>query len=139
MAATLVTIIKKFIGTATERAGLSTADLPVGSEYFENDTGQTYVLGPAGTWVVKADAVKLTGSLVEEVLTQADAVANVLTFSAPITAVEIYHDEAIKQNFIVNGIPIPVAAGGWARPIGGTPSAEVTIPAGVTCDVKRLV
>lgn len=82
---------------------------------------------------------KLTGSTVEEALKDSDAVANVLTFSENIQSVEIWHDEATPQDFIVNGITIPVGPGGWRSPIGGTPDAEVTIPAGVTCIVKRLV
>ena len=81
----------------------------------------------------------LTGSKAQESLTDSDAVSNVLTFSDPIEAVEIWHDEEGLETFTVNGIELHVGPGGWARPVGGTPSAEVTIPADVTCAVTRLV
>lgn len=97
-------------------------------------------------WDEEADAflpyegdARLKGSRVEEVLTQADAVSEVLTFSAPIQSIEIYHNEDTPQEFVVNGITIPVGPGGWRSPIGGTPSDEVTIPASVDCVVSRLV
>lgn len=81
---------------------------------------------------------ELSGSKLEEQLTQADAVANVLTFSANISAIEIFHEETTWQTFIVNSLTLKIPAGGWARPIGGTPSTEVTIPAGIDCAVGRL-
>ena len=88
---------------------------------------------------VKGD-IKLTGSRVEEVLTQDNAsLDNVLTFEEPIQSIEIWHDEDDPKEFIVNGITLVIASGGWRSPVGGTPSDEVTIPAGITCIVKRLV
>ena len=83
--------------------------------------------------------VQLTGSTVEEVLTQDDAVSNVLTFTAPIFSIEIWHEEEDPQEFGVNGLTLIVAPGGWRSPVGGTPSDEVTIPAGVNCIISRLV
>jgi len=83
--------------------------------------------------------VQLTGSTVEEVLTQDDAVSNVLTFTAPIFSIEIWHEEEDPQEFGVNGLTLVVAPGGWRSPVGGTPSDEVTIPAGVNCIISRLV
>ena len=48
-----------------------------------------------GTFGLKAVAdAKLTGSRVEEVLTQDNASDNVLTFEEPIQSIEIWHDEA---------------------------------------------
>ena len=81
----------------------------------------------------------LTGSILAEQKNNTNAVNNVITFSAPITAVEIIHEESTWQTFIVNGITFKVPQGVYSRTIGGTPSTEVTIPAGITCAVGRLV
>lgn len=81
---------------------------------------------------------RLFAGKVEEVLTQAAAESNVLTFSDTIKGVEIYHAEATAQEFEVNGLTITVPPGGWRSPIGGVPSKQVTIPAGVDCIVMRL-
>lgn len=83
--------------------------------------------------------VALTGSKVEEQKTESDATSNVITFSEPIQSIEIYHDEATPQTFVVNGLSLKIASGGWRSPVGGTPSTQVTIPAGVSCIVSRLV
>lgn len=117
-----------------QRARLGRAvDIRVGDE----------LVGPDNPFPIGALAagseVMLKGSKATQPLTQADAVANVLTFPAPIESIEIYHDEATVQTFVVNGLSLPIAAGGWRSPVGGTPSAEVTIPASVDCVVARLV
>jgi hypothetical protein len=83
--------------------------------------------------------VELSGSSLAEQKTQTDAVANVITFSANISAIEIYHEEATWQDFIVNGLTLKIPAGGYRTPVAGVASAEVTIPAGVNCLVGRLV
>ena len=85
------------------------------------------------------DGVKQSGNTVTEQLDETDAVLDVLTFSDTIESIEIYHDEATPQDFIVNGLTLTIEPGGWRSLIGGTPSAEVTIPTGVTCTVTRLV
>lgn len=82
---------------------------------------------------------QLTGRNVAEAKTQADAVADVITFSESIQVVEIYHDEPTVQTFIVNGLTLPVARGGWRSGVAGTPSADVTIPTGIDCVVSRCV
>ena len=82
--------------------------------------------------------VQLSGSNLAEQKTQTDAVANVITFTGDINAIEIYHEEATWQTFTVNGITLTIPAGGWARPIGGTVAKTVTIPAGISCIVGRL-
>ncbi len=82
---------------------------------------------------------QLTGSILAEQKTQADADNNVITFTGDITAIEIYHKEATWQEFIVNGITITIPAGGYRTPIGGTVAKTVTIPAGIDCIVGRLV
>lgn len=82
--------------------------------------------------------VQPSGSLLAEQLTEADAVANVLTFAATISAIEIYHEEDTWQTFTVNGLSLEIPAGGWSRSVGGVASAEVTIPEGIDCIVGRL-
>jgi hypothetical protein len=82
---------------------------------------------------------QLTGSILAEQKTQADADNNVITFTGDITAIEIYHKEATWQEFIVNGITITIPVGGYRTPIGGTVAKTVTIPAGIDCIVGRLV
>ena len=78
-------------------------------------------------------SVGITGSsAAEDSQTEADATSDVLTFAAPVAAIEIYHSEATAQDFVVNGLTLTIAAGGWRSPVGGTPSAEVTLPSGVT-------
>ncbi len=82
--------------------------------------------------------IKISGSKVAECLDQDDADNNVLTFSDDIYALEIYHNEATAQEFIVNGLTLTIPSGGWRSPIGGTPGKTVTIPASVDCIVTRL-
>lgn len=82
---------------------------------------------------------QLTGSILAEQKTQADAVENVITFTGDINAIEIYHEEATWQDFIVNGIILKIPAGGYRTPVAGTVANTVTIPAGVNCIVGRLV
>ena len=43
MAAILITTIKTYIGTAAERAAMSTAGLPAGSKFFETDNHLWYI------------------------------------------------------------------------------------------------
>lgn len=81
----------------------------------------------------------VVGTRVAEVQTEADATENILTFEENIIAVEIWHDEIERQEFIVNGIDITVPAGGWRSLIGRTSGNTVGIPAGIACIVTRLV
>lgn len=78
------------------------------------------------------------GTVIVEQKTQADATSNKVTFSAAIKAIEIYHAEATAKDFVVNGLTLKIPAGGYRTRVGGTPSAEVTIPASVTCILNRL-
>lgn len=89
-----------------------------------------------GGWVTP---VEINGSIVQEQKAEADAVDNVITFSEPVSVIEIYHDAATRQQFIVNGITLYVPPGSYRTPVGGTPSNQVIIPAGVSCIVGRLV
>ena len=77
--------------------------------------------------------VELSGSTVaEDSQTEDDATNDVLTFTNPITAVEVYHSEETPQDFTINGLTLTIAAGGWRSPIGGTPGKTVGLPNGVT-------
>jgi hypothetical protein len=86
-----------------------------------------------------ANGIAIFGCTLEEQKTNADAVDNVITFAENIAVIEIYHAESTWQQFTVNGITLNIPAGGYRTPIGGTPGATVTIPAGVECIVGRLV
>lgn len=86
----------------------------------------------------KVDA-HLTGTILAEQKTNADAVNNIITFTEDINAIEIYHEEQDWQDFVVNGIPLKIPPGGYRTPIGGTIGKTVTIPANVNCIVGRLV
>ena len=83
--------------------------------------------------------VYISGNVVAEMKDQSDATADVLTFSENINAIEIYHSEATPQEFVVNGLTLIIAAGGWRSPIGGVSAATITIPTGLNCVVARLV
>lgn len=65
--ATIVTTIKKLIGTAAQRAAMSADDrnaTPAGSTFFETDTGFLYVLNNATprAWVLKRSTIQVTGN-----------------------------------------------------------------------------
>lgn len=110
------------------------SDIPVnlqGKPIFWNDEAQSFQIWESNT-VVK-------GSTLVEQLDETSAVLNVLTFSANIEAIEIYHEESTIQTFVVNGLSLKIASGGWRSLVGGVKSADVTIPAGVSCIVGRLV
>ena len=81
----------------------------------------------------------LTGSILAEQKTNDDAVDSVITFSANITAIEIYHEELTWQTFTVNALALKIPAGGYRTPIGGTAGATVIIPTGISCVVGRLI
>ena len=100
--------------------------------------GSLYVSGITVD-TLTATEVDIKGSILVEQKTQADAVANVITFSANISAIEIYHEELTWQDFIVNGLPIKIPAGGYRTPIAGVSATTVTIPDGINCLVGRLV
>ena len=82
----------------------------------------------------------LIGSILAEQKTNDDANAsNVITFSANISAIEIYHEELTWQTFTVNALALKIPAGGYRTPIGGTAGATVIIPTGISCIVGRLI
>lgn len=91
-----------------------------------------------GYFIFGGESVQLSGSNLTEQKTQADAVANVITFVGDINAIEIYHEESTWQTFIVNGITLKIPSGGYRTPIAGTVAKTVTIPAGINCIVGRL-
>lgn len=73
--------------------------------------------------------VQLTGSTLQEQLTENDAVSGVLTFVKNVSKVEIYNgDEANSGVFTVNGMDITVPPTRlFHAEIGGTPSNEVAV------------
>lgn len=85
--------------------------------------------------------VKVKGSTLAEQLTQADAVAGVLTFSENISTVEIYNTDATNDGtFEVNGITINVPSEKvFKAAVGGTPSVEVTVAGATTYIVSRYI
>ena len=88
---------------------------------------------------------KLVGSLANETLveqlTQADAVAGVLTFAENIICIEIYNTDAANAGtFTVNGIVINVpATKSFKAAIGGTVGKTVAITGATTYIVSRYV
>ena len=140
----LTSLDGKDYATQVTLAALNTA---FGAEDFSSEITLASVLTKLTELDNKVDAISnadnmnvtQVGNTVSEQLNETDAVLEVLTFSANIENIEIYHDEASPQDFIINGLTLKVASGGWRSPIGGTPSAEVTIPAAITCTITRLV
>ena len=140
----LTSLDTKDYATQATLAALNTA---FGAEDFSSETTLASVLTKLTELDNKIDAisnadnmnVKQSGNTVAEQLDETDAVIEVLTFVANIESIEIYHDEATPQDFIVNGLTLTINSGGWRSLISGTPSVEVTIPVGVTCTVTRLV
>jgi len=86
-----------------------------------------------------AAPVQLTGSNLQEQLTEADAISGVLTFTETIGEIEIYNRDAVNDGtFIVNGISIIVPKGeAFQAKIGGTPSANVTVSGSTSYIVGR--
>ena len=52
MAVKLVTHSPRYIGTAAERAAMSTTGVPVGASFFESDTGIIYIFN-GSDWTKK--------------------------------------------------------------------------------------
>ena len=129
----------EYLGLAADAK--PTAGVPAGSTFLEADTAVKSMFNGTA-WYPIVERTSIVGSLPNqtliEQLTDADAVVNVLTFSANIEAIEIYHEEATWQTFIVNGLTIIVPAGGYRTPIAGVVGLTVTIPA-ISCIVGRLV
>lgn len=90
--------------------------------------------GPNGEVVVQ-----LSGSSLQEQLTQDDANDGILIFSEPIEHIEIYNtDETNNGVFVVNGISITVPPkNAFKSAIGGTPSNQVTVTGATAYIVSR--
>jgi hypothetical protein len=120
--------------------GLSTDVKPstanIGDSFTELNTGKEYLFDGTN-WNTKLTYI--LNEMLAEQKTQADADADVITFSENIGAIEIYHAEATWQEFVVNGLTLTVPSGGYRTSIGGTPGKTVEIPNGVDCIVSRLV
>jgi hypothetical protein len=124
-------LVQQTRGMSLDDVAVTSSALPTGAA---TQTTLVAVLAALGGTIT----TELLGSTLQEQLTQADAVANVLTFSANITAIEIYHEESTWQTFIVNGLTFKIPAGGYRTPIGGVPGTTATIPAGINCLIGRL-
>lgn len=83
--------------------------------------------------------MRISYQAVEECLTQIDVAGGKLTFEKPVRALEIWHQETTPQEFVVNGIAIRVAPGGWRSIIAGNSSSQVGVPAGIDFIISRLV
>lgn len=59
---TLVTSIKRYVGISTDTKPTIITDCPVGSTFYETDTGEMYIANAAATWVIKGDHVQLSES-----------------------------------------------------------------------------
>jgi len=65
MAVQMIGAIKRYTGTAAEIGNFSLVGVPVGSTFFESDTGQLKILSAAGTLVnAPSESVTLSGSYV---------------------------------------------------------------------------
>lgn len=79
------------------------------------------------------------GTLVES-KTEADASTGIVTFSAPVTIIEIYtRDDTNDGVFTVNGIAINIPAGSppFIARVGGDPSADVTVTGATSYVINR--
>lgn len=66
MAVQMIGAIKRYTGTAAEIGNFSLVGVPVGSTFFESDTGQLKILSAAGTLVnAPSESVTLSGSIPE--------------------------------------------------------------------------
>ena len=67
MGVKMITSIKRYIGTESERSAMSVGDLPIGSTFYESDTGSQYVFN--GTdWTENATDKALTDAVVSKVV-----------------------------------------------------------------------
>lgn len=91
--------------------------------------------------VMEKVAATLTGSKVEEQLTQANAVTGTLTFAEPIHFIGIYNrDTANDGVFNVNGINLTIPAGEFGDfHMGGTASNQVSVTGSTSYIVTRYV
>ena len=86
-------------------------------------------------------SAQIAGSLLEEQLTNLQAVAGVLTFAEEIRFIEIYNRDVTNTGvFLVNNISITVPADSVVDfQIGGTPSKTVTVTGSTSYIVSRYV
>jgi hypothetical protein len=85
-------------------------------------------------------AAQLTGSRVEEQLTDANAVTGTLTFAEPIQFIGIYNRDTVDGVFNVNGINLTIPAGESADfHVGGTASNQVSVSGSTSYIVTRYV
>ncbi len=81
-----------------------------------------------------------TGSTLAEQKTDSDLSGGSVTFGETVTAIEIFNKDASNDGvFTVNGFAITVPSqSAYARPVGGTPSATVTVTGSTSFEIRRL-
>jgi hypothetical protein len=85
-------------------------------------------------------AATMTGSKVEEQLTETNAVTGNLTFAEPIQFIGIYNRDTVDGVFNVNGINLTIPAGESADfHVGGTASNQVSVTGSTSYIVTRYV
>jgi len=135
--------LQSYVGLSTETKPTAT---DIGAILYEinltTKIRKTYQTHDGGTtWTIINNGSQLSGSKIIEQLTQADAVAGVLTFTDNINAIEIYNTDATNDGvFAVNGINLNVPKGVLYRSnVGGTVAKTVTISGSTTYIVSNLV
>lgn len=94
---------------------------------------------PAGANKIGSVDAVLTGSNLQEQKTQANATGGVVTFSKPISTLEIYNTDATNAGvFTVNGIAMSVPKNTTFKSgFGGTPSPTVSVTGATTYILNR--
>lgn len=97
-------------------------------------------LNPDGSIASDWD-IQLTGSNLQEQLTETNATAGTVTFADFVKTIEIYNTDSVNSGlFTVNGITVKVPPGKvFKSVIGGTPSKNVTVTGATTYILSRYV
>ncbi len=104
----------------------------------ENDKNIVDRLEAIETRLNQTLETQLTGSNLEEQLTESEAINGVLTFSDVIHEIEIYNRDSTDGTFTVNGIGIIVPSNeAFQAKIGGNPSTDVTVTGSTSYVVGR--
>ena len=61
MTVDLITTIKRYRGVSGDTKPTAVTDCPEGSEFYESDSGKTYIASSTG-WIQRLDTIKLTNS-----------------------------------------------------------------------------
>ncbi len=127
-----------YTALVNDQIGLLTAD-----DFADYKTDFGVLLNVINAIVSGSASAKVLpiGTSFKQQLTQVAAVDGILTFTDPITAVEIINTDAVNPGiFTVNGISINITAGGsFKAVIGGTPSAIITISGAASYIVNSFI